>query len=72
MLKEYSEKEKLVLVLLQNLELGKKKKKKESTFLNIELPYDPVFQLLDVYPKGDWKQGLEQIFVHWGSCQNYS
>jgi len=30
MLKEYSEKEKLALVLLQNLELGKKKKKKKT------------------------------------------
>lgn len=52
MLKEYSEKEKLALVFLQNLELGKRKKKIEPTFLNIELPYDPVLQLLDVYPKG--------------------
>ena len=37
--------------------------------LNIELPYDPAIRLLDTYPK-NWKQKLEQIFVHFNvhSC----
>ena len=36
------------MVLLQKLALGGKKK---PSFLNTGLPYDPVIQLLDGYPK---------------------
>ena len=40
------------MVLLQKLALGEKKTHttQKTTYLNTELPYDPVIQLLDRYP----------------------
>ena len=39
--------------------------------LKIELPHNTAIELLGVYPK-NWKQELEQIFVHPYSEQHYS
>lgn len=66
------------MVLLQKLALGKKRKKKnqhkeQPTFLNTELPYDPVIQLLDGYPKKKKKKQPRNLGLeHQCSWQHYS